>query len=59
MLLGNALCTGLGAAWLAVLFGADVAWSSGVAPFIVGGVLKSVLGAALLALLARGKSRSA
>jgi biotin transport system substrate-specific component len=59
MLLGNALCLGLGAAWLAVLFGADVAWSSGVAPFIVGGVLKSALGAALLALLARGKTRAA
>ncbi|WP_439601137.1 biotin transporter BioY [Devosia sp.] len=59
MLLGNALCLALGAAWLAVLFGADVAWTSGVAPFIVGGVLKSVLGAALLALLARGKSRTA
>lgn len=59
MLLGNALCLALGAAWLAVLFGADVAWTSGVAPFIVGGVLKSVLGAALLALLAGGKPRTA
>lgn len=59
MLLGNALCLLLGAAWLATLFGAEVAWSSGVAPFIVGGVLKSALGAALLALLARGKSPAA
>ena len=59
MLLGNALCLGLGAAWLAVLFGTEVAWSSGVAPFIIGGVLKSALGAALLALLARGKARTA
>lgn len=59
MLLGNALCLALGGAWLATLFGADVAWSSGVAPFIVGGVLKSVLGAALLALLVRGKARVA
>ncbi|KQW78272.1 biotin biosynthesis protein BioY [Devosia sp. Root413D1] len=59
MLLGNALCLAIGGAWLAVLFGADVAWTSGVAPFIVGGVLKSVLGAALLALLARGKTRTA
>jgi len=59
MLLGNALCLGLGAAWLAVLFGTEVAWSSGVAPFIIGGVLKSALGAALLALLARGKARAA
>ncbi len=59
MLLGNALCLALGGAWLATLFGADVAWSSGVAPFIIGGVLKSALGAALLALLARGKTRTA
>ncbi|OEO27930.1 biotin biosynthesis protein BioY [Devosia insulae DS-56] len=59
MLLGNALCLAIGGAWLAVLFGADVAWTSGVAPFIVGGVLKSVLGAALLALLVRGKPRAA
>lgn len=59
MLLGNALCLALGGAWLATLFGADVAWSSGVAPFIIGGVLKSALGAALLALLARGKPRTA
>lgn len=59
MLLGNALCLVLGAAWLATLFGAEVAWTSGVAPFIVGGVLKSGLGAALLALLARGKSTAA
>lgn len=59
MLLGNALCLALGGAWLATLFGADVAWSSGVAPFIIGGVLKSVLGAALLALLVRGKARVA
>lgn len=59
MLLGNALCLAMGGALLAALFGADVAWSSGVAPFIIGGVLKSALGAALLALLARGKVRAA
>jgi biotin transport system substrate-specific component len=59
MLLGNALCLVVGGAWLAVLFGAEVAWTSGVAPFIVGGVLKSALGAALLALLVRGKPRTA
>jgi biotin transport system substrate-specific component len=59
MLLGNALCLAVGGAWLAVLFGADVAWTSGIAPFIVGGVLKSALGAALLALLVRGRARTA
>lgn len=59
MLLGNALCLAIGGAWLAVLFGAEIAWTSGIAPFIIGGVLKSALGAALLALLVRGKTRTA
>jgi biotin transport system substrate-specific component len=59
MLLGNAFCLLAGGAWLAVLFGAEVAWTSGIAPFIIGGVLKSALGAALLALLARGKTTTA
>lgn len=59
ILLGNVLCLVVGGAWLAVLFGAEVAWTSGVAPFILGGVLKSALGAALLALLARGQTRTA
>lgn len=59
MLLGNALCLAIGGAWLAILFGAEVAWASGIAPFIIGGVLKSALGAALLALLVRGKTRTA
>lgn len=59
MLLGNALCLLLGAAWLAVVIGVEPAFVHGVAPFIIGGVLKSALGAALLALLARGKARTA
>jgi biotin transport system substrate-specific component len=59
MLLGNALCLLLGAAWLAVVIGVEPAFVHGVAPFIVGGVLKSALGAALLALLARGKALAA
>ena len=59
MLLGNALCLLLGAAWLATIIGMEPAFASGVAPFIIGGVLKSALGAALLALLVRGKARTA
>ena len=53
MLLGNALCLALGAAWLAVLVGAEKAIVLGVVPFAIGGVVKSVLGAATLKALAR------
>ncbi|MBZ9654614.1 biotin transporter BioY [Phyllobacterium lublinensis] len=53
MLLGNALCLALGASWLAGLIGAEKAWTFGVAPFIVGGVLKSALAAATIELLRR------
>jgi biotin transport system substrate-specific component len=48
MLAGNALCLVLGAAWLAVLIGAEKAFWFGVAPFVLGGIVKSVLGAAIL-----------
>jgi biotin transport system substrate-specific component len=48
MLIGNALCLFLGAAWLATIVGAEKAVVAGVLPFIVGGVLKSALGAAAL-----------
>lgn len=58
MLLGNALCLALGATWLAVMFGLEQAIVHGVTPFLTGGVLKSALGAATLALLVRGKARS-
>lgn len=57
MLLGNALCLALGASWLVNLFGFDVAWASGVAPFIAGGVLKSALTAATIELLRRSDIR--
>ncbi|RUM96291.1 biotin transporter BioY [Pseudaminobacter arsenicus] len=55
MLMSNALCLALGAAWLAAMIGAEQAIVHGVMPFIVGGVLKSALGAAVLRLLSRGK----
>lgn len=48
MLLGNALCLVLGFAWLATLIGAEKAFVVGVAPFLVGGVLKSAVGALAL-----------
>jgi biotin transport system substrate-specific component len=53
MLLSHAVCLLLGAAWLAVLIGAERAIVLGVIPFLVGSLLKSALGAAMLALLAR------
>jgi biotin transport system substrate-specific component len=52
-LAGNVACLALGGAWLAVMIGAEPAFIHGVAPFLVGAVLKSVLGAAALAVLHR------
>lgn len=52
-LAGNLTCLALGGAWLAVMIGAEAAFVYGVAPFLVGAVLKSVLGAAALAMLHR------
>ena len=59
MLLSNAVCLAVGGAWLAVLIGGEQALAAGVTPFLFGAVLKSVLGAAALALMARGRLRSA
>ncbi|PSH69241.1 biotin transporter BioY [Phyllobacterium brassicacearum] len=53
MLLGNVLCLALGASWLANMIGFEKAWTFGVAPFIIGGVLKSALAAATIELLRR------
>jgi biotin transport system substrate-specific component len=58
MLLSNAMCLLLGAAWLAVLIGPERAIVLGVTPFIVGALLKSALGAAVLKLVARGRVRT-
>ena len=57
MLIGNVLCLILGAAWLASLIGVEPAIASGVTPFLLGGLLKSVLGAAILKALQRGKAK--
>ncbi|WP_332688052.1 biotin transporter BioY [Devosia sp.] len=58
MLAGNLLCLVLGGAWLAVIIGFDSAVTHGVAPFIVGGVLKSALGAAVLKALSPRTSKA-
>ncbi len=56
-LCANVLCLALGWAWLAGLIGSEAAWVGGVAPFILGAVLKSALAAAALKLIAsRGRS---
>jgi biotin transport system substrate-specific component len=57
MLIGNGICLALGAAWLAATLGPQKAIAVGVAPFIVGGVLKSALGAAALRALVRTRPR--
>lgn len=53
MLLGHALCLALGAAWLANLIGLEKAVLVGVVPFLLGTLVKSALGAAILMALAR------
>lgn len=57
-LAANVAGLALGWAWLAGLIGAEKAWISGVAPFILGAVLKSALAAAVLkALSAKAESK--
>src|SRR5262245_60670307 len=58
MLLSNAVCLLLGAAWLAVLIGPERAIVLGVVPFLVGALLKSALAAVPLTLLARGRTHA-
>lgn len=53
MLLSNAVCLLPGAAWLSNMIGAEQAIALGVTPFLLGAVLKSALGVAMLKLLAR------
>jgi biotin transport system substrate-specific component len=47
-LAANILCLAIGGLWLAYLLGMEKAWLFGVAPFILGAVLKSALVAAAL-----------
>lgn len=51
MLIGNALCLVVGAAWLAVLIGLEQAVMAGIVPFLIGAVLKAGLGAVTLKLM--------
>lgn len=53
MLAGNALCLALGAFWLAALVGVEKAVLAGVVPFLLGGLVKSGLGAAILMAVSR------
>lgn len=53
MLLGHALCLLFGGLWLATLFGAEKAMLVGVVPFLLGSLVKSGLGAAILMALVR------
>jgi biotin transport system substrate-specific component len=53
MLLGNAVSLALGAEWLAVYIGTQKALMLGVMPFVLGGIVKSALGAATLRALVR------
>lgn len=59
MMIGHAICLGVGAAWLATQIGFSAALIHGVVPFLVGSVLKSALGAAALKLIPRSKAASA
>jgi biotin transport system substrate-specific component len=56
MLLGHALCLALGGLWLAALIGTEKAMLAGVVPFLLGSLVKSGLGAAILMALVRRKS---
>ncbi len=54
MLICNLMCLAIGATWLAMAIGAEKALTFGVTPFLIGAVLKSAIGAAILRVLPRG-----
>ncbi|VFR49458.1 Substrate-specific component BioY of biotin ECF transporter [plant metagenome] len=51
-LLGHVVCLLLGGIWLAAAIGPTKAWLHGILPFLLGGVMKSVLGTTVLKVLA-------
>ncbi|PRD43942.1 biotin transporter BioY [Phyllobacterium phragmitis] len=55
-LLANALCLVMGAIWLSSLIGVEKAVAFGVTPFLIGALIKSALGAAILKASVREKS---
>jgi biotin transport system substrate-specific component len=59
MVLGNLACLVLGTAWLALMIGLEQAITFGFLPFLVGGLLKSALGAATLKLFSGNKTEPA
>lgn len=58
-LAGHALILACGWVWLAALIGAETAWQEGIAPFVVGAALKSVLVVAVVKLAEPGVRRAA
>jgi biotin transport system substrate-specific component len=56
MLIGNAFILAFGGAWLALMIGFSDAFEFGVAPFILGGILKAVLATASVEATRRAKS---
>lgn len=58
MLLGHALCLLFGGLWLATLIGPEKAMLAGVVPFLLGSLVKSGLGAAILMALSRRTSNT-
>lgn len=47
-MIANMLCLAIGATWLSTLIGVEKAIAAGVTPFIIGGAVKSALGALTL-----------
>ena len=54
LILGEIVILAFGFGWMAKLFGPEVAWLSGVAPFLLGDALKIVLAGALVTAAWRG-----
>jgi biotin transport system substrate-specific component len=53
MLLGNAIILGMGVAWLSTIIGWQAGLESGLYPFLLGAVMKSLLGAGAVSLSRR------
>jgi len=52
-LIANVVCLALGAVWLSSIIGVEKAIAFGVTPFLIGALIKSALGAAILKAIAR------
>ncbi|MGK6354466.1 biotin transporter BioY [Sphingomonas sp. DT-207] len=58
MAIGNAVCLGGGAGWMAWHSGVARAWASGVQPFLIGAAIKTVLGGLAMRWLAANGFRT-